>query len=85
MTPRLSHRFDNATLIMEVVPAVASMVVLLVVAASLPYMGFAAAESLDGQKLYGVLEGDWMFLFGLIAAGTCISRTIRRFRRVLGV
>ena len=46
--------------------------VLIVVAASSPLMGFAAAEEFEGRKFYGVFEGDWFALFGLVAAAACL-------------
>jgi hypothetical protein len=79
MDPHPRDRFLDR---LDVAVAVCSVLVLLVVAASLPLMGFAAAESLENEKFYRVFEGDWMFLFSLIAAGACISGAIRQLRRL---
>lgn len=55
---------------------------LLVVAASSPLMGFAAAEEFESRKLYGVFEGDWFALFGLVAAVACVWWAVRLLRRL---
>ena len=55
--------------------------VLAVVAASAPVMGFAAAEHYEGRRFYGVLEGDWFFLFGLVAAAACTWSARELLRR----
>ena len=47
--------------------------VLLVVAAATPVMGYAAAENYESRKFYGIFEGDWFFLFALIAGVACIA------------
>ena len=54
--------------------------VLLLVAASSPVMAFAAAEEYEGRKFYGIFEGDWLFLFGLIAGGASLWAAIRLLR-----
>ena len=57
--------------------------VLIVVGAASPIMGFAAAEQYESRRFYGVFEGDWFFLFGLIAAAACLwaARELMRRRR----
>lgn len=54
--------------------------VLALVAASTPVMGFAAAEQYSGRRFYWVLEGDWLFLFALIAGASCLWSAIRVVR-----
>jgi hypothetical protein len=56
--------------------------VLLVVAASSPLMGIAAAEEFESRKFYGVFEGDWFALFGLVAAAACIWWAVHLLRRL---
>jgi len=56
----------------------------LLVAASSPVMGFAAAEQYSGRKFYGVLEGDWLFWFGLVAGGASLWVAIDLLRRSAG-
>ena len=55
--------------------------VLLVVAASSPLMGLAAAEDFESRRFYGVFEGDWFALFGLIAGAACLWCAIALVRR----
>jgi len=43
-----------------------------VVAASTPVMGWAAAEHYESRRFYRLFEGDWLFLFSLIAGGCCV-------------
>lgn len=57
---------------MERVARAGVAVVLFIVAASAPVMGWAAAEQYEGRKFYGVFEGDWLFLFALIAGVACV-------------
>lgn len=66
---------------MELVGRVVGGIVLLVVAAASPVMGFAAAEQYEGRKFYAVFEGDWLFLFGLIAGGASLWAAVRLLRR----
>lgn len=68
---------------MTVVRVVGALVLLLV-AASSPVMGFAAAEHYSGRKFYGVLEGDWLFWFGLVAGGASLWFAIDLLRRSAG-
>ena len=58
------------------VALVTGALVLLVMAVSSPLMGLAAAEHFKSRKLYGVLEGDWFVLFGLIFAAACVGAAI---------
>ncbi len=44
--------------------------------------GFAAADYYSERKLYGFLEGDWFFLFGLIGAAACLAIALKTARRV---
>lgn len=57
--------------------------VLLVVAVCTPAMGFGGAEHYSGRKVYDVLEGDWLFLFGFIAGGACIWAAVRLGRSAI--
>lgn len=43
-------------------------------------MAFAAAEEYEGRRFYGIFEGDWFFLFGLIAGGASLWAAIRLLR-----
>ena len=61
---------------------VAAALVMLVVAATLPVMGEAAADQYESRKFYGVFEGDWLFLCGLIASGSCIWTAVYLLRRL---
>jgi hypothetical protein len=56
---------------------------LVLVAASSPVRGFAAAEEYEGRKFYGVFEGDWLFLFALIAGAACLWAAARLARSAL--
>lgn len=57
------------------------VVALLVVAASSPLMGFAAAENFESRKFYGIFEGDWFALFGLVAGAACLWWAVTVARR----
>ena len=59
---------------------VAGALVLLLVAVTSPIMGWAAAEHYKGGRFYGVIEGDWLFLFALIAGGCCIWAAVSLLR-----
>ena len=60
--------------------------VLVLISASLAFigyrsflLGYALAEHLEGQKLGGIMEGDWFFVFGLVGlavAGFWAIRTL---------
>ena len=39
---------------------------LLVLAVSSPLLGLAAAEDFENRKLFGVVEGDWFALVGVV-------------------
>lgn len=65
---------------MTVVRVVGALL-LLVVAASSPVMGFAAAEHYSGRKFYGVIEGDWLFWFALVAGASTLWVAIGLLRR----
>jgi hypothetical protein len=54
---------------------------LVVVAASCPLMGFAAAEEFESRKFYDVFEGDWFALFGLVAGAACLWCAVHVVRR----
>lgn len=56
--------------------------VLLIVAASSPVMGWAAAEQYEGRRFYGIFEGDWFFLFALIAGAACVLAAARLLREL---
>ena len=57
-----------------------AVLVLVLVAASTPVMGSAAAEEYEGRKFYGVFEGDWLFLFALIAGAASLWAAVRLVR-----
>lgn len=44
-------------------------------------MGLAAAEDFESRKFYGVFEGDWFALFGLVAGAACLWSAIALVRR----
>ena len=67
--------------VVERILRVLAALVLGVVAASLPVMGFAAAENYENRKFYGVFEGDWFFLFGFVAAGACVWTAAQLLQR----
>ena len=64
----------------ERVARVVGALILLLVAASSPIMAFAAAEQYEGRRFYGVFEGDWLFLSGLIAGGASLWAAVQLLR-----
>jgi hypothetical protein len=45
-----------------------------------PGHGWAAAEHYQGHKFYRIFEGDWLFLFALIAGGCCVRAAVSLLR-----
>ena len=37
-----------------------------------PMIGYGVADHFEGRKLLGIMEGDWFFLFGFLAAAVCL-------------
>lgn len=56
---------------------VIAALVFVIVAASTPVMGYAAAEEYQGRRFYTVFEGDWLFVFALLAGGASVWAAIR--------
>ena len=43
-------------------------------------MGLGAAEEYENRTFYGVFEGDWFALFGIVAAVACVVWALRLIR-----
>ena len=62
---------------MERLARLVAACVFVIVAASTPVMGYAAAEEYEGRTFYAVFEGDWLMLFALLAGASSLWAAVQ--------